>query len=452
MGEEVSFDSIQLRDLAEIRSEHSARVANSRDELRKVNRIRSAPSRIESTRAAPEELSHESPLSNIAPKSSLKEIPCETTSITKLNDSNSTGQCEYEVEKSIRLAWVEKEQEQEMQKEVISSTSNEGVAVQSCVRLDDSGVSSREQPQTLHSSIETSPQHRISAESLGMVLSESSLENFRPNEAEFEKEYLWDAEFFSSDQSYRETSPEEECQEEIYLSDSPEAIGTKCEGETTPNAETALIKISHENGSKYPIPTFNDSSTVKKHAWKRGDESQFSNCKHVRFQPGDIKIPDPAQPLRNNNVSKTKFVTEYGAHDKAQRKKSVKMTKALLKSSLQGLSSHRKPLTPRTQQKPPEFYIPPSDKTQRGEQAQDNSNRRSAIDRNLPENVTKIKTNLHVDEVRRIKNAQKERKSFIFKRECLSEPLYRGQIQVECQLRNRVQGFLSRKEGVNHAG
>lgn len=434
LSDEVSSDSLQLRDLVEIRSEHSA---NSRNNSGRINRIRSAPSRVESRKAVGEEFGRESPLSNISLKSSLTEKPVETfKSVTKLDDISSISQCEYRVEPSIRLAWVEKEQEQEMQKEVINSTSNEGIAVQPCVYFDDSGESSRGQPHTLESSIEQSAEFNLpvhvtsSAESLGKDLPESNLEEFQPKEAEFEKENVWDAEFFLSDQTHQVTSPAE---------------------------ERRNVKIAQEYCRELPTPTSNDLSKnklslkpapVKKHASKRGNESQSSNYKREQFQRGDVKIPDRAPSLRDKNVLKTK-VFEYCAHDKAKSKSNAKMTKALPKSSLQGLSSHPKTLTPRTQRKPKEKSPPATNETPKGRQVQNNSNRRSATGRKSPENVTEINKKIGEGETHLIKHAQKKKKCLIFKRKCLSELLYSGQIQVESQLRNRVQGFLSNKDGVD---
>lgn len=462
LSDEVSSDSLQLRDLVEIRSEHSAK---SRNNSGRINRIRSAPSRVESRKAVGEEFGRESPLSNISLKSSLTEKPVETfKSVTKLDDISSISQCEYRVEPSIRLAWVEKEQEQEMQKEVINSTSNEGVAVQPCVHFDDSGESSRGQPHTLESSIEqsadfnlpvhvTSSHHRITAESLGKDLPESNLEEFQPKEAEFEKENVWDAEFFLSDQTHQVTSPAEERRKVISF----DAMSTKGEGESASAVGTSLIKIAQEYCRELPTPTSNDLSKnklslkpapVKKHASKLGNESQSSNYKREQFQRGDVKIPDRAPSLRNKNVLKTK-IFEYCAHDKAKSKSNANMTKALPKSSLQGLSSHPKTLTPRTQRKPTEKSPPATNETPKGRQVQNNSNRRSATGRKSPENVTEINKKIGEDETHLIKHAQKKKKCLIFKRKCLSELLYSGQIQVESQLRNRVQGFLSNKDGVD---
>lgn len=135
-----------------------------------------------------------------------------------------------------------------------------------------------------------------------------------------------------------------------------------------------------------------------------------------------------------------------GSDHKSQRTRSSSVSVTLPKSSLHGLSSQRKSLTPRIHHKKPRQRngdvkkLANAARGREGRQAQNSSPATSKLNRNIPQD-------LHMEhEEGKQSNAQKKRRVSIFKRKCLSEVLYGGQVKVESQLRNRVQGFLGNLE------
>ena len=469
-AEEDSFDSMQPQRLAETRSEHSAEGVNSRNASGRIKRIRSAPSRVVSGKTTQEEF-NESPHSTCARKCSPKKLSETFRAKAKVKESSGVIHSDRREEPSIKFAWVEKEQE--VQKIGIDGPPNESVVVQSRVRYDDLGETSREQ-QTVQNRIElsrdfqmlrTASKDRTSGESIGMNLSyqqqlrrESSFEKFQSNGDEIAEEDVKDSELFTGGEACIETHQVEEYRRRDEYSD--QSAGSKgTNDETTPAAGTALIKIAYEYSKKQPsTPTSFDTvknedvqsqskDKAKERKSKLDEEPSFR--KHVEFQSEDAEISDLTRRKQHEEISEATANTSdgsgfhHGANGKAQRKRSEEVSIALPKSSLHGLSSHRKLLFPRTQHKLREKNARAFDKAPRDEQdVKDYSNRKSSVVKMLPENATNMRTNRPEEGTQRTKDVQKKRKPSIFKRKCLSEVLYSGQIQREGQLRDRVQGFL----------
>ena len=469
LAEEDSFDSMQPQHLAETRSEHSAKGVNSRNASGRIKRIRSAPSRVVSGKTTQEEF-NESPQSSYSQKCSPKKLSETFRAKANVKESSGVIQSDRREESSIKFAWVEKEQE--VQKIGIDGPPNESVVVQSRVRYDDLGETSREQ-QTVQNRIElsrdfqmlrTASKDRTSGESIGMNLSyqqqlrrESSFENFQSNGDEIAED-VRDSELFTGGEACIETHQVEEYRRGNEYSD--QSAGSKgTNDETTPGAGTALIKIAYEYSKKQPsTPTSFDTvknedvqsqskDKAKERKSKLDEEPSFR--KHVEFQSEDAEILDLTHRKQDEEIREATANTSdgsgfhHGANGKAQRKRSEEVSIALPKSSLHGLSSHRKSLFPRTQHKLREKNARAFDKAPRDEHdVKDYSNRKSSVVKMLPENATNMRANRPEEGTQCTKDLQKKRKPSIFKRKCLSEVLYSGQIRRESQLRDRVQGFL----------
>lgn len=190
-------------------------------------------------------------------------------------------------------------------------------------------------------------------------------------------------------------------------------------------------------------------------------DDECSSWKHVEFQGNDNEIQHLTQRKREeenaevtannmrdlalygNEGSKARML-HRGADHVAQRKGSRKMSIALPKSSLHGLSSCRKSLTPRTQHKPPQKNLSPSKNAQDEQEASNNP-----VKRNPPANILIGDFAKMPREEKQLTDVRKKRRVSVFKRACLSEALFSEQAQVESQLRNRVQCFLGTVDNVD---
>ena len=119
---------------------------------------------------------------------------------------------------------------------------------------------------------------------------------------------------------------------------------------------------------------------------------------------------------------------------------------AFPKTSLHGLSSKRKSLTPRNHHKKPQQqndgFKTAKDVRRKRSQSRDTSGTTSRQHKHLSDDQRNDERQL---------NASRKRRVSIFKRKCLSDVLFSSQAQVESQLRNRVQGFLCTVEDVGES-
>ena len=168
-------------------------------------------------------------------------------------------------------------------------------------------------------------------------------------------------------------------------------------------------------------------------------EVECSFRKHTSSQRNDNEVQHLTQRKRGDRDAElTRNNTRGAALYKNEGKKTKSVTKisvTLPKSSLHGLSSCRKSLTPRTQQKSLQRNHRASMKAEDKREVKNNSDNVHA--KMLPHDADK-----GPGKERQVKDAYKKRRLSIFKRGSLSEALFSEQTQIESKLRNRVQGFL----------
>lgn len=191
------------------------------------------------------------------------------------------------------------------------------------------------------------------------------------------------------------------------------------------------------------------SSSRKKHAELQGDDNEIRRQPQRRKEEKNTEVTVKSRrgsTSSDNEGSKTKKL-HRGADHPAQRRGSRKISITLPKSSLHGLSSHRKSLTPRPQLKPLQKNAQVSKGATDGKEVKNISSKR------LPnaEMLTGDFTKMPHDE-KQPKDVRKKRKVSVFKRTCLSEALFAGRAQVESQLKKRVQGFLGTVDDVDEMG
>ena len=381
---------------------------------------------------------------------------------------------------SIRFAWVEKEKLDDRVNDVIhDAPSATGLEQSRDVDLGQtspqwSGYQSRDT-----GLLPTSSEHGISPSSVSKD-SASNREQLRTESSSFEHLQRREAEvaeldfskhkhsFSCQEKSYVESSAVEEQRKEDENSDRIDSENTK--GTTTPSKGWAFVIKSvyvDEQDSSAPNSRSAFQNEDLAHASeKRGkghdinlseSDDECSSMKHVEFQDSGNEMQQKREEenrqvtanntrdlaLCDNKSSKTS-VFHHGADQVAQRKGGRKMTIALPKSSLHGLSSFRKSLSPRTQHKPLQKNPRASRKAQTEQEVTNNSVKRNPHVKTLPEDSVKMP-----QEEKQLKDVRKKRKGFIFKRTCLSKALFSGQAQVESQLRNRVQGFLGTVDNVD---
>lgn len=195
----------------------------------------------------------------------------------------------------------------------------------------------------------------------------------------------------------------------------------------------------------------NVTNVSKKRAHESDSLQSESNEKFsVDSQRGDNTILDPVTwDKQTERTADQVTVNMKGTNDRrgtADHKAQRRRSSTLPKSSLHGLSSRRKSLTPRTHHKSSQQQNQALKKAKvvqgTGKQSLDSVAIKSHPHKDLPDNDTKRQ------EEGRQPNAPRKRRVSIFKRKCLSDVLFSGQAQVESQLRNRVQGFLGTIEDV----
>lgn len=168
---------------------------------------------------------------------------------------------------------------------------------------------------------------------------------------------------------------------------------------------------------------------------------EINNDKWVKQSDGKAMVTVGTQRTRTLDLTH-KRSTDY----RVQQKKSSTVSIALPKTSLHGLSSKRKSLTPRTHHKKPQQQNDglktAKDVRRKRSQSRDTSSTTGRQHKDLPDDQRNDERQL---------NASRKRRVSIFKRKCLSDVLFSGQAQVESQLRSRVQGFLGTIENVGES-
>ena len=223
----------------------------------------------------------------------------------------------------------------------------------------------------------------------------------------------------------------------------------------------------------------------------RLSERELVNTKHV-IQSEENRNDNKYNEIVNNFGKRETECNRKRFVPKAQPMKSSVVSITFPKSDLQGLSSRRKTLNPRTYYKHSKAHCDNFKQEQEIQREQRNSlnttagnseakrdsldleglssqrkslapqrshNKLSKLQNDACQNENEVqrdkrksvKTSTGTSEAKRgslghdenPSNEQKKRKVSIFKRKCLSDVLYSAQTQIESRLRNRVQGFLT---------
>lgn len=426
------FDSWEMQRLTELRSECSTDSIDKLSNNTREKRIRSAPSRVASGKKVLGECNarrHSAYPRQYSPKK-LDETSRYSTSQGK--ESSGNTYCDGRENPSTRLAWVEKENVGDTVDEAINDPPSNARGTEQTRDRDDLVQSSLEH-QTPQSSLEQSCDNdllRTPSQSSGRDTShqqhlhrESCSGYLQSNETDFVKT---DSGNPATSQGYIASSAVEERERgDVNLDQFDSAKGA-----TTPSKGWELIKIA-----------FLDN--------KMRDDNEIRELTRRRRNDEDAKVAgDKGRGLADNyynydNYASKKRMRHRRGDHKAQGRSSEKMSIALPKCSLHGLSSHRKSLTPRDQQKLLQNNRRCSLNEAKDEPGLGNNSAK--------ENPQKVHDDAakNPEEDNQSKDAQKKRKVSIFKRKCLSEALFSGQEQIESQVRNRVQGFLGTVENAD---
>ena len=206
-----------------------------------------------------------------------------------------------------------------------------------------------------------------------------------------------------------------------------------------------LISIAEQKAHKIdPL----QSETNEDFSFRNRTESYYKDSDHEitddKCKQSDRKALETVGTQRTRTLDLTH--KRRSTNEKAQEKKSSTVSIALPKTSLHGLSSKRKSLTPRTHHKKPQQkndgLKTAKDVRRKRSQLLDTSRTTSRQHKDLSDDQQNDERQL---------NASRKRRVTIFKRKCLSDVLFSGQAQVENQLRNRVQGFLGTVEDVRES-
>lgn len=432
----------------------------------KEKRIRSAPVRVASRTGAPGEYKERKPSAGPRQYAPEKlELDTSQNSASYAEKSKGMTHSGGREKASVKFAWTEKETTDTTVDDAIDTCLSNATLTEPSSDIDP--IQTSPEHETSHSSGHqscdvnlplTSSQCGISQGSSDRVSShqdplrgETSFVHMQSKEAKITEPDNHDSKFSTTcqDQAYVE-SPMVENQREGDENLKYDSISAK--DATTPNNGWDLIRIAYLD-NKIKSSTPNSCDTLKNEDFgriieERGkgrditppeSEGECSFRKHVASQRTDNEAQHLTQRKRGdrdaevtgNNIHGAALYSNGGAKTKSGRKISV----ALPKSSLHGLSSCRKSLTPRTQHKP----------LQRNHRASIKAEDKQEVRNNYVIFHAKMLPNSadeRPEKERQAKDAHKKKRLSIFKRGCLSDTLFSEQTQVESQLRNRVQGFL----------
>ena len=468
------FDPWEQQPLTEMLNERSTSKAGrlSSNTSIKAKRIRSAPVRVASRRGAPGEYKERKPSAGprlYAPRK--LELDISQNLVSHAEKSRGVNRSAGRERASVRFAWTEEE----------TTDTTVDDAIDTC--LSDEMV---KKPSRVIDLMQTAPEHETSHSSgyhscdvnLPLTSSQCRIPRGSSDGVSSHQDPLRDETSFVHVQSkeakiseldYQDSKFSTTCQEKVYV-ESPMVENQRGEDRlmidsinandaTTPNNGWDLIRIAFmDNKIKSSMPDSCD--ILKKEDFARIIEER-SKGRDVTLSSseGDGSFRKRAPSLRNDseaqNLTQHKRddidaeVTEINTHgaalynnEGAKTKSGRKISVALPKSSLHGLSSCRKSLTPRPQHKPLQRQHRASIKAEDKQEVRNNYVIFNA--KMLANNADK-----RPEKEKQAKDAQKKKKLSIFKRGCLSDVLFSEQTQVESQMRNRVQGFLGAIHNVN---
>ena len=415
--ESYEVDPFELQRLAELMDKRSGDSTSGR-----IKRIRSAPLRIASEKKAPRDKRMHSAFAQRYSPNAQHET-CQDLSKFK-ESSEITLHAGGRERVPTKLAWAE--EVPDVVHDVVEnavSPLDVNVIDQShdvALVLEEKSRSNIEQSRDAETKMAPTPTEQQSSQSSEMDFSEMS--RYQP--AESRSEHL---------QSNETTPTREEVVADPGLFSGDVFIVRCVMGEETRGGE-GVDQLQFEGVTYGSTPRHGSASVRKK---RRPSVSDSRNA----FQSQDM-VRDKEIDRDTRQVS----VNGRGTHDWTYTKRSTadhkaqhrKGSIALPKSSLHGLSSQRKSLTPRTHPKHSQqvsVWKRAKDAVLARKQM-DGSTTKGRPHKVLPDDETKRQ-----GEERQSK-ALKKRKVSIFKRKFLPDVLFSEQVEVESQLRNRVQGFL----------
>ena len=453
------FDPWEQQHLAEMLNECSTDKAGrlSSDTLIKEKRIRSAPVRVASRTGTLEESEKRQPSAGprqYAPKKLEVDISQNSAAFIfeKTKEVTYSGGREKAL---VRFAWTEKEKTDTTVDDANDTCLSDATVKDPSRDIDLTRASpehetsdiSGQQPYDVNLVL-TSPQCRVSRGSNDKV---SSRQDPQRDESSFL--HMQSKEAKISEPDYLDSKCSATCLDQAYIQ-SPMVTENQREGEENLKHDSTGAKdaITPSKGWNLIRIAFMDNKSSMPHSCDISKNEDFARISEERGKGRDVILPECTfrkyasshsidneeehltQRKRGDRDAEVTGNNTHGAETTSGRKISV----TLPKSSLHGLSSCRKSLIPRTQQKPPQTKNRASIKAEDKQELRNNFVYFQA--NMLPQNAEK-RPGKDMKE-RQVKDAHKKKRLSIFKRACLSNALFSEQTQVESQLRNRVQGFL----------
>jgi len=448
------FDPWDQQNLTETLNERSTDKAGrlSSNTSIKAKRIRSAPVRVASRTGTPREYRERKPSAGprrYAPKKLELDISQNSASYPEKSRRMTHSGGRERV--SVRFAWTEEETKDTTVDDAID-TQCLSVATVKRLSSDIDLMQTSQEHETSHSSGRQSCDVSLPLTSSQCRISRGSSDNRvsshqDPLRGETRFVHVQSKEAKISEPDYHDSKFSTSCQDQAYL-ESSMAENQRGEGDnlkhdsistkdaTTPNKGWDLIRFAYmDNKIKssmgdVTLPNSEGDGSFRKYTLSQRNDNE---AQHLTQR----KRGDRDDEVEEINTHSAAFYDNEGDKTKNGRNISV----ALPKSSLHGLSSCRKSLTPRPEHKPLQRHHRPSIK---GDDKQEVRNNHVIFHaKMLPNNADK-----RPEKEKQAKDAHKKKKLSIFKRGCLSEALFSEQTQVESQMRNRVQGFLGAIQNV----
>lgn len=430
----------------------------------KENRIRSAPVRVESRTGTLGESKKRHPSAGPRQHAPKKlEVDISQNSAAFFETSKGMTQSGGKEKALVRFAWTEQEKTDTTVDNTIDTCLSDVTVKDPSLGIDliqaspehDTSHSSGHQPCDVNLAL-TSTQCRILQGSSDKV---SSHQDPQRNESSFVHN-VQSKEAKISEPDHRDSKCSATCQDQAYIQ-GPIVENQRGRDENlkndsisdkdviTPNNGWNLIRIAYfDNKLSMPnscdILKNEDFARISEERGKMRDvilpESE-GECT-LRKQASSHRIDEAQHLRRRKSGDRDAEVTRKNAHgaalynnEGAETTSGRKISVALPKSSLHGLSSCRKLLTPRTQHKPLQTNHRAPIKAEDKQELRNNFV-------NLHANMLPHDVDKRPEKEKQAKDAPKKRKLSIFKRACLSDALFSAQTKVESQLRNRVQGFM----------
>ena len=457
------FEPWEQQHLTEMRNERSTDKAgkSSSNTSIKGKRIRSAPPRVTPRTGTPGEFSKRRYSASPQQYSPKKlELDISQISSSKVERSKGVTHSGGRENASVRFAWTDKEKSDTTVDDVDAiDTSLSHATVKEASRDIDLMQTSPEH-ETSHSSVHQSCDANASSEcQISRGSSDRISSHQDPLQGESSFVHVQPKETKISEPDYRDSKFSTTCQDQAYIEipavenqigggQNLELDSVCAKGATTARKGWDLIRIAYMDNKKSLVSSScdilknEDFTNILEERGEGRDVHPTESVGECSFreraasQRNDNEAQHLAQSKRGDKGAEVTGNNTYGAalytNEGTKTKRGRKISVALPKSSLHGLSSGRKSLTPRDHHKPSQNCA--SIKAEDKHEVSNNSAYLHAKIMMLPNNADKRPD--------KEKQAHKKKRLSIFKRGCLSDVLFSEQTQIESQLRNRVQGFL----------